>query len=267
MATGSDDALAARRASLASLRRPGGGAGDDVGRRFRLALVAALALHALFFLGLRSWTQLHFEVPPENDVIHLRLIDAQPDRVPAAPDSVPVPLARMPVESHADTGKPAPSSMAPLPLPSAAPVEPAARSDTLAAAGPLDLLDRGGSALLPEQAGDETPSKFGFRPRRRSFARDPMVHQSPLPYEATPFDRYWVADDETLLDEWVRKASKQTTYDTVHGTRITCQYFLFLSACGWGPIPRVSIEELRAMRVSPPLPRNSADDPYVQPRD
>ncbi len=268
VAAGDDDALAARRASVARLRRSGSGTGDDARRRLRLALAAALALHVLFFLGLRSSTQLHFDVPPETDVIHLRLIDAQPARAPAAPPSVPLPPAPMPVAGHGHAGKPPPSSATPVPVaPVAAPARPAERNDIRALAGPLDLLDRDGSALLPEQAGDETPAKFGLRPRSKSFARDPMVHQSPLPYVATPFDRYWVADDETLLDEWVRKASRQTTYDTVHGTRITCQFFLFLSACGWGPIPRVSIEELKAMRVSPPLPRNSADDPYVPPRD
>ncbi|MEP6880881.1 MAG: hypothetical protein ABI866_02755, partial [Dokdonella sp.] len=97
------------------------------------------------------------------------------------------------------------------------------------------------------------------------YTPNPMAHQSPLPYQATPFDRYWKPDGETLLGEWVRKASKEASHDTKYGTRVTCKAFLFLMACGWGPTPRVSIEELKAMRADPPAPRNSADDPWVPP--
>lgn len=267
-AAANSDALAERRARLVLLRGARGEVGPDDRRRFRIALVIALFAHVLLYLGLQSWTRLRIGIPEETDVIQLRLISPPSDARPASSPVDAGPAATNPVQGSAaipadsvPTGKPAQG--APFPR-----QPPHARQDqALAGAAPLNLLDRSGSALLPEQAADHDALKFGRRPRTDGTSRDPMVHQSPLAYHATPFDRYWVADDETLLDEWVRKASRQTSYDTVHGTRITCQVFLFLSACGWGPIPRVSIEELKAMRVSPPLPRHSADDPYVQPVD
>ena len=94
-----------------------------------------------------------------------------------------------------------------------------------------------------------------------------MAHLAPLPYKPTPFDRYWKPDDETLLGEWVRKATRKTVYDTAAERASPAKPSCSSAACGWGPTPRVSIEELKAMRVAPPMPRNSADDPYLQPED
>ena len=118
--------------------------------------------------------------------------------------------------------------------------------------------------MMPATAVDD-PALFGARKPLAEFRSNPMSHESPLPYQPTRFDRYWKPDDETLLGEWVRKASKESSYDTKYGTRINCKAFLFLMTCGWGPTPRVSIEELKEMRANPPAPRTSADDPYLPP--
>jgi hypothetical protein len=127
------------------------------------------------------------------------------------------------------------------------------------------VFDSEGRVRLPDIAVVDAPRMLGQATQRDAAEPDPMRHQSPLPFEPTRFDRDWVSDDETLLGEWVRRLSKESSYDTKYGTRISCKAFLFLMACGWGPTPRVSIEELKGMRANPPLPRSTLEDPFVEP--
>jgi hypothetical protein len=247
---------------------------SDRRKRLRIALVISLILHGLLYLGIRQWTKLHWDTSAETQVIHLRLIAPEPDSplpiavqpLPAAPDPGPV----MPTPSELSVDRPVPRipDRPQLPVPAQPSVSPLASdaitptlSDATIATG---IFDKHGNVILPA-APDDDPAVFGSRKRTPEYSPNPMAHASPLPYKKTPFDKYWKPDGETLLGEWVRKASKETTYDTIHGTRITCKAFLFLMACGWGPTPRVTIEELKAMRETPPAPRNSADDPYLPP--
>jgi hypothetical protein len=244
---------------------------SDRRKRLQIALVVSLILHGLLYLGVRQWTLLHRENAADTQVIQLRLIEPVADiplplDVPPPPPSVePARDPTTPTTSQLPAIAPAP----PMPVkPPSPPVSPLvsnaitpANPDANAATG---IFDKEGRVILPAAAEDD-PAVFGSRKHTPEFSPNPMAHPSPLPYKATPFDRYWKPDGETLLGEWVRKASKETVYDTKHGTRITCKAFLFMMACGWGPTPRVTIEELKAMRENPPLPRHSADDPYVQP--
>jgi hypothetical protein len=246
----------------------------DRRRRLQIALVVSLILHGLLYLGIRQWTKLHWDTSAETEVIHLRLIAPEPDSplpldaqsLPAMPDRSPVTSAPSPLRANSPVPPMPDKPKLPVPMqasvsaPATSTIAPA-NADAPVASG---IFDKQGRVILPAAPGDD-PAVFGSRQHTPEYSPNPMAHESPLPYKTTPFDRYWKPDGETLLGEWVRKASKETTYDTIHGTRITCKAFLFLMACGWGPTPRVTIEELKAMRETPPAPRNSADDPYLPP--
>jgi len=263
-------ALAAWRARAFALRHARGIRDRQERLRLRWALAIAIVCQVLFFFGLQQWTRPHFEVPEEVRVIHLRLIDPPSEPAPA-PQAPPEPLA--PTEVSA----PPRVRIEPAIRPAARPREaaPESRHESVAAesnakpsASPVPgVFDRSGRVLLPQENAVGDAERFAAQAPPEDYRPDPMAHLAPLPYKPTRFDKYWKPDDETLLGEWVRKATRKTVYDTRGGTRITCEAFLFFSACGWGPTPRVTIEELKAMRVVPPMPRNSADDPYQQPDD
>lgn len=261
-------ALDALRTRLAAVRLLAHGDDRERRRRFRLALAIALLVHGLLYVGVRQWSLLHDEVASESEVIHLRLIDpqAQAPEVPGPP-SIERPVE---VSSPDRVEVSVPATAAPRRPQEPGPVATAPVRDLRDVAPDVDrqptpaLFDRNARVVLPAPP-DPDPARFGSREHKPGYAPDPMVHTSPLPYKPTVFDRYWTPEGETLLGEWVRKASKESSYDTKHGTRITCKAFLFLMACGWGPTPRVSIDELRAMRVDPPGPRDTVDDPYLPP--
>lgn len=241
-------------------------------RRFLLAIVASLVAHGLFYFGIRHWSHQPHDVAVESPAIQLRLIDASPIRAQREDARV----------SSLTPQSPAPGTRVSVVAPILASAS-AARSDPLPAVAPgpvriqesvsaveqgvgvtMAIFDRQGRVIVPA-ASAEDPHKFGVRNRDSSFESRPMEHQSPLAYQPTRFDRYWKPDGETLLDEWVGKLSKEVSHDTKHGTRISCGAFLFLISCGWGHTPRVTIEELKAMRANPPAPRSNADDPYLPP--
>lgn len=264
-------ALAAWRARVFALRHAGGIRDRQERRRLRWAIVIAILCQLLFFIGLRHWMQLHVELPEEFRVIRLRLIDppAEPALAPQAP-----PEPDLPAEVSAPPRTRSEPKTRPVDIPAqAAPEsrrEPAGVADGNAKQSPRPVpgvFDRSGRVLLPQENGVGDRARFAAQAPAENYRPDPMAHLAPLPYKPTPFDKYWKPGDETLLGEWVRKATRKTVHDTRGGTRITCEAFLFFSACGWGPTPRVTIEELKAMRVVPPMPRNSADDPYLQPDD
>jgi hypothetical protein len=258
-----------------------------------VSLAFAVVVHAVLLAALLHWTRVRPSPPRERAELEVRLIGSplitRPGATPQpAPTSTPphVPEAsprRSPSQAPdiARTIAPAvtPSSP-PSDVPRAAPrVEVETRSivapspdvastPTTADTPTLRLFHRDGSIDLPDgdtEAGD--PAAFGSRKRVAPYSPDPMVHRSPLPYEPTMFERVWAPRDESLLGEWVRNATRSKSWDTQGGTRISCSAFLFFGGCGWGPTPRVSIEELKRMRADPPMPRPApllpepADDP------
>lgn len=254
---------------------------DEVRRRLLLSLAVAVLLHAGLFAALVHWTRVR-PTPPraEQPFMQLRLIDAPKVAAPETVSDVTPVRRAAPVP-----GNNAPTRIAPIPSTRprvARPAAPAAVDSTeVAETGPtpslassvvssadarvttpavdastLHLFHRDGSIDLPDtdHAGND-PAAFGPRKRMAPYSPDPMVHRSPLPYAPTKFEGMWAPRDESLLGEWVRNATRSKSWDTQGGTRISCSAFLFFGGCGWGPAPRVSIEELKRMRADPPMPR------------
>jgi hypothetical protein len=174
--------------------------------------------------------------------------------------SEPEPRPSLPVETPA--AEPPTTRMAPRDRP-AHPVEvpsPQAVTGTqewvAPQSAPLQLFGQDGAIRLPESASSERKS-FGVPDGK------PLVHEDPLPYEATRFDRMAPSVRESLADEIVRRTTYARTWTTRSGTRIRCATSLLmagLGVCGWGVAPRATAEELRAMRADPPLPRAPKDD-------
>lgn len=244
-------------------------------RRLLVSLAIAVLVHGALLIVLLQVSRARRAPPVENgSAIRLRLIDARvPERQDAAtpvrdvdPEQIAAPERDatqraprpMPESASSPESEPPPMATAASRVPARLPAEatPAVSAD----ASPLRLYKRDGSLSLPDadhEAIAQDPAAFGRRARAPAYTPDPMAHRSPLPYEPTRFERYWTPRDEDLLDEWVRRATRTTSWDTEGGTRITCSAFLFFGGCGWGPAPRVPIEELKRMRADPPLPRPS----------
>ncbi|MBN8480420.1 MAG: hypothetical protein J0L88_02395 [Xanthomonadales bacterium] len=249
-------------------------------RRLLFSLAIAVLVHGVLALVLLQVTRVR-RIAPVHDApaIRLRLIERPaPEQAQAA---APV-RAGDTVQGDASTRQAAPRMQVPKrprepnePLEARTSTAAAARTRTPAAAEaaaqtaalPLRVFNRDGSVNLPDA--DSTavaadPTAFGRRQRTPAYTPDPMAHRSPLPYEPTRFERDWAPRDESLLGEWLRRSTRTTSRDTRGGTRITCSAFLFFGGCGWGPAPRVTIEELKRMRADPPLPRPSPPRPETE---
>jgi len=235
--------------------------GDPAARqRFVVALATALLLHVALFAGLSDWSRVHpFAPAPPSPIMQLRLIDApvppplaEPEPVPSRAHSAAAPRVR--------SGPQQPSRPTHANIPAQRDVQPTVEdvaSMPAASAATGRLFNRDGTIDLPTAPADADPAAFGSRKQVAPYTPDPMVHQSPLPYVPTLFERDWKPRDETLLDQWVRSATVTRTWDTRGGNRISCSVFLFIGGCGFGWAPRVTIEELRRMRADPPMPRPS----------
>ncbi len=222
----------------------------------------AIGLHILIVLGLREWMRVQTSMPVAaavETVMELRLID-----VPVAQQPPPsAPTAPMPTSQQVPVATRNPTSAA---ASAAAAVAQTLSSMTAAAPEEADapsdvrLFRSDGSVFLPIEQGDPDPAAFGSRRKDAPFAVNPMTHRSPLPYTPTMFERDWDPHDDELMPlEWLKSAmvekSWRKSWDTRGGTRITCEFLLILGGCGWGPSPRVTIEELKRMRADPPMRR------------
>lgn len=231
-------------------------------RRRRLAaLTAVLVLHLLFALAAYRAARLHRPdaVPAlraAEEVMHLRLIDAGPDPIAAPAVALPVPppsrAATMPSASSpaappadADATGAAPLAAATGTTPGPDRTDPAPR-----------WIERDGTPRLPAPVA--APRTFSNRPLREAGAPDPLAHRSPLPYAPTRFEKDWAPRDETLGGQWLREHTVSRTVDLPQGYQVRCVWMLILGGCGWGKAPQATIEELKAMRADPPLPRGVA---------
>jgi|GEM_PF-1549957 len=244
-------------------------------RRRRLAaLTSVIALHLMFAIAAYRAAQPHrpdaARVPPAVDgVMHLRLIDDLPDPSPAA--GAPVPPAVLSTPSIPVPASASGAVAPPYRPPSseiAAPQAPAG-ADTAAAADrdgdvPTPLwIERDGAPRLP--ASVAAPRTFSNRPLREAGAPDPLAHRSPLPYAPTRFEKDWAPRDETLGGQWLREHTVSRTVDLPQGYQVRCMWMLILGGCGWGKAPQATIEELKAMRADPPMPRGVVDAAPVAP--
>lgn len=231
-------------------------AADAADRRRRIAAAAlAAGLHLLLAIGAYLAARPHPDAAParsdpDDTVMHLRLID---DPV-AAPAAVPMPLpVPVPLQPVPYTGTPAPPPAATAAVP-----EPAATAAGPPAPVPR-LRDRNGRVQLPEGAAAAPARTFSNRPLMDPQAVNPMVNRDMLPYTPTRFEKYWVPRDETLGGELLRNAIAERTVDLPQGYQLHCAWMLILGGCTWGKAPHATIEEIKAMRADPPMPRRAPD--------
>ncbi len=244
-------------------------------RRLLVSLAVAVLVHGALLVVLLQVSRVRRMVPVEQGpAIRLRLIDARAaepaqaeppahaaDTVPpAAPARESVPHAPTPKRGSGSHKAPEPSMATTAASITRAPAPAEPTPSPMLPTPPLHVFNRDGSVNLPDAEGEAAagdPAAFGRRARVPAYTPDPMAHRSPLPYEPTRFERDWTPQGESLLGEWVSRATVTKTWDTAGGTRITCSSFLFFGGCAWGPAPRVTIEELKRMRADPPMPRPS----------
>lgn len=242
--------------------------------RFVVALLLALLLHALLFVLIADLMRPRSEVLQPHQVIQLRLIDdSAPESAPQQiaspmPEPEPEPAPSKPIHDQAPVLVPAPIAAPPPAVVASVETQPdspiTAVSDNVIAepgrATTEKIFRRDGSIVLPDPEGSRAITNFDSTRKIAPFTPNPMAHPSPLPYEPTMFEKDWAPLDETQLGAFVRKATATKSWDTEGGTRITCTSFLLFGGCGWGPAPRVTIEELKRMRVNPPMPRPLPSD-------
>lgn len=249
--------------------------------RRRLAAFVALLLNLAFLVALdhvmRPLPGKHapWSHAAPGDVLQVRLIEVAPAPAPQPQPAPEVPAAPRMQQSPATAPAIAPAerrasaSARSKAADRAAPAEQgrapeSAREAMSEAADPAapatpQFYDKGGQVRLPEvnTAGGEAP--FPDLPIIPTEG-NPFVHKNSVPYEPTRFDKYFPDVRETLGGELVRKAIVQRTARTPWGTQITCTIVLFFGGCTWGHVPRATIEELKAMRADPPMPKKPAEN-------
>ncbi|MEO8670924.1 MAG: hypothetical protein ABI411_06390 [Tahibacter sp.] len=237
--------------------------------RMRIALVVAFVLHLLLLFVLRD--QFRWRFPPEDrrDVVQLRLLTLEPAR-PVHTVEEPPPMVVRPAQTPAK----AQGADVPIENPeslSRARAHPATRI-VAAPQAPGRTVSLEARALTP-LATPVAPRLYGVdgrllvdadlatrpaAPGPRDFVAPRFVapllmqHRTPLPYEATRFDKDWTPDHETRLGEFVRKNTHTVSTRTRWGGQITCTWMLFMGGCGFGYAPP-NPEGLKRMRENPPF--------------
>ncbi len=225
-------------------------------RRRRSALTIVLVLHLLFAIAAYRAAQWHrpdaAPVPLAADgVMHLRLIDKGPAPIAAVAAPEPPPARAASIPSAPAPAAPAGTTSAVPPAAAAA-----ARSEPERDEPAPRWIDRSGAPRLPAPVA--APGTFSNRPPRETGVPDPLAHRSPLPYAPTRFEKDWAPRDETLGGQWLREHTVSRTVDLPQGYQVRCTWMLILGGCGWGKAPQATIEELKAMRADPPMPRSGS---------
>ena len=203
-----------------------------------LALMLTMIEVGLFDVAMRREIARVGHAPPDR-VLHVELIE---EERPLAPPVVtePAPPLRFP----------APAQHRARVARRQGPREPA--PETLPRKETPRLFGLDGRVLLPE-AGDGTHSGSGMQ--EGSAHGDAFARTNPVPYTPTRFNSYWPDVRETLGEEIMRKTTIVYGWRTPWGTVVECKASLILlgiGGCGWGPAPRLTIEQLRAIRADPP---------------
>lgn len=223
-------------------------------RQRTAALLFVIVLHLLLAIAAYRAVRPHPSdaAPPlgAQTIMHLRLIDT-----PAATSAVPLPVPAaiatpaLPAAASARTAMPAaPAAVAP---PASALAPPAAVGGGPALPG---WVERDGSVRLPDAVA--APRTFSNRPLREADAPNPLVHRDVLPYTPTRLEGVWAPRDETLGGEVLRRGTAEGKVNLPQGYQVRCVWMLIIGGCGWGKAPQASIDELKAMRADPPMPRS-----------
>lgn len=125
------------------------------------------------------------------------------------------------------------------------------------------LVTPDGRTYLPEVdvAVAAAATRFPDKPKAPTASgSDPFSHRSPIPYVATRFDPLWVPAGETLVDTFLRRMTKRSS-SQIGGLQIDCVWILIVAGCNWGPIQRMSIDELKRLRADVPMPRGPGTRP------
>jgi hypothetical protein len=181
---------------------------------------------------------------PPNRVLDVDLIEERaPVETPAEP--APPPLLRAPAEAPR---KPTRAARREAPR--------SAKPDTGPQATAIPkLVGLDGHILLP----DESTEQNHGEPEALAghiVHGDPFARANPVPYEPTRFDAYFPDVRESLGGEVIRKTTVSHAWYTPWGTMVECKASLILigiGVCTWGPAPRLTEEQLRALRADPPL--------------
>jgi hypothetical protein len=235
-----------------SVRRRSGIADRDDQRRVRFAICASLIAHVVLFALIRLCATSQPIASLDSGAIRLRLIDAAPAPIGVPAALVPVRIPPRSDQANTMTRPAARGSGGPhertqsLPAHSESPAGSASKPDAGA------LFDADGRVVLPPPADERAVDAFASTYRRPEYAADPLMHRRALPGRATRFERDWIPANETLAGEWIRKGTVKKQWDTRGGNRVQCTLMVVIPGCSWGWAPRVTIEELQAMRADPP---------------
>ncbi|QNK03833.1 hypothetical protein H8F01_13990 [Dyella telluris] len=230
------------------------------GRRW-LALGIVLALHVLF--GWFTWHEMQVQKARERErddrqgALQVRLI--QPATTPAGPAAPPELVPPPPPEAAA----PRPASRPVVHEPPAKnamtvnlPPEPPAPATSTPSAAPPKLYDPAGQAVLPATA-STTPTAPGPDYVQRTPQGDAkiMQHSTPVPYNATRFDKDWEKSSGNVVQDALKKAKDDTTvkhtFHVAPGVRIHCaiSFAALAGGCGGDPPPAPSYKD-RDMRLN-----------------
>jgi hypothetical protein len=229
-------------------------------RRIAWAILIGIALTAIeligFGIGMRG--QIAKELrPAPAEVLQVFLIPDEREEIPTAPPE-PEPPARI---VRRTSGKSRNVAVLPPKPVSSAPALDAANPQTPV----LELYSPDGELRLPDNATSLEREEVGFNAHAPASG-DPFARRNPVPYEPTRFESVWAPSRETLGQELIRKSFVTHTWLTPWGTQVTCSASFILGmlgGCTWGYAPTATIEELKAMRADPPMPRS----PVVPPQD
>lgn len=163
---------------------------------------------------------------PDN-VVQVRLIDTPP------PVALPAPPQRVSPAIVTATGISAVRALPPTSTPKPLPAQPTPEPTRVSSA---HLYDAEGDIILPAGAASTPPAAIpGYRSGVVAGAAKMPTVRNPVPYHATKLDKYWVSDQETALDEVIRKSTVAHNVLTLPGgyhVRCAISPLMLAGGCG-----------------------------------
>lgn len=208
--------------------------------RLAAAVAATLLLHLALWFGLLRGSRWQPEANadrPHQEAIAVLLLSEPQAAPPAVAPQPPEPLPQV-------QGRP-PSVTAP--------VEPAAVAEQSKHSTPATegqekavvtarLFDTQGRVILP--AASSSTAQVEYRSGALQVHQRPARPDSPVTFEQTEFDQYWVPENESILDTAVRKTTAAGTVLTLPGgTQIKCAISPLALAGGCGLAPPDQLNE------------------------